>query len=153
MSIEIGRKPRERLDARLDQLKPVDRFKSPPKGWIKALREALGMSGAQFAKRLGVSPQTASAMEKSEVNASIKLETLRKAAEALDCTLVYALVPNTSLQQIVNARARLIAVREISQVSHSMKLEDQLVTTKETEQQIESYIRNDLTERDLWRQP
>ena len=88
MSIEIGRKPRERLDARLDQLKPVDRFKSPPKGWIKALREALGMSGAQFAKRLGVSPQTASAMEKSEVNASIKLETLRKAAEALDCTLV-----------------------------------------------------------------
>lgn len=152
MLIEAGRKPRERLDARLNRLKPVDQFTSPPKGWIKAIREALGMSGAQFAKRLGVSPQTANTLEKSEVSASIKLETLRKAAEALDCTLVYALVPNTSLEETVNARARSIAIREISRVSHTMRLEDQLVANKETEQQIETYVRNELTERDLWSQ-
>ena len=153
MTIEAGRKPRERLDERLNQLKPVGQFKSPPRGWIKAIREALGMSGVQFAKRLGVSPQTANTLEKSEVIASIKLETLRKTAEALDCTLVYALVPNTSLEQTVNARARAIAIQEISRVSHTMKLEDQFVANKEIERQIEFYIRNNLTERDLWRRP
>ena len=73
----------------------------PPKGWIKAIREALGVTGVQFAKRLLVRPQSVDALEKSEANDSIKLEALRRAAEALDCTLVYALVPNTSLGEAV----------------------------------------------------
>jgi predicted DNA-binding mobile mystery protein A len=151
-SIEDGRRARQRLDQRLRPLKPVEQFMVPPKGWIKAIREALGMSGVQFGKRLGVSPQTANALEKSEVNASIKIETLRKAAEALDCTLVYALVPNSSLDQTVKSKAEAIAKAEISRVSHTMKLEDQTVGQNGMAERIEAYTREVLQSRDIWKQ-
>lgn len=146
------RKARERLDAKLMQLQPVKQFQVPPKGWIKAIREALGMSGVQFANRLGVSAQTANALEKSEVNTAIKLETLRKAAEALNCTLVYALVPKVSLEDTVNSRTKKIAKQALKSVSHSMKLEDQSVSAQVSDQQIDDYIQNILKERDIWRQ-
>ena len=87
-------------------MKPEDRFDPPPKGWVRAIREALGMTGVQFARRLRVTPQSAEALEKSEANGTIQLKTLRRAAEALDCRLVYALVPNSSLEDNVAARAR-----------------------------------------------
>ena len=151
-SIEDGRKARQRLDQRLKPLKPVYQFIMPPKGWIKAIREALGMSGVQFAKRLGVSAQTANALEKSEMNASVKIETLRKAAEALDCTLVYALVPNSSLNQTVKNKAEIIAKAEINRVSHTMKLEDQSVGQNDMAEQIETYTREVLQSRDIWKQ-
>ncbi|PZO00607.1 MAG: mobile mystery protein A [Hyphomicrobiales bacterium] len=142
---------RQRLDDRLGRLNPVERFKEPPKGWIKAIREALGMTGVQFAQRLGVRPQTADALERSEATGVIKLATLRRAAEALDCTLVYALVPKTPLERTVNDRARAIAIRDLGRVSHSMKLEAQGTGDADLEARIEAYIRDTLTERDLWR--
>src|SRR3984885_14996073 len=100
---------RKRLDARLVPLND-DRppLPVPPKGWVRAIRDALGMSGVQLAKRLKVSPQTVEAMEKSEAGGTIQLNTLKRAAEALDCTLVYALIPRTSLENTVNNRARQI---------------------------------------------
>ncbi len=93
MKKSMRNKARVRLDERLLPLKPEDRFRVPPKGWIRAIRDAIGMTGVQFAKRLGVRPQSVDGLEKSEANGSIKLDTLRRAAEELDCTLVYALVP------------------------------------------------------------
>ncbi len=152
MTAYAKRKARERLDKKLTQLKPVIQYQVPHKGWIKAIREALGMSGVQLANRLGVSAQTANALEKSEVSASIKLETLRKAAEALNCTLVYALVPKSSLEETVNLRTKMIAKQALKTVSHTMKLEDQSVSAKVSDQQIEDYIQNILKERDIWRQ-
>ncbi len=146
-----NQKARERLDERLMRLKPVSQHQVPHKGWIKAIREALGMSGVQFATRLGVSPQTANTLEKSEASASIKLETLRKAAEALDCTLVYALVPNSSLEETVRFRAETIARQALKGVSHTMKLENQSVRGPVSDQQVEGYIQNILKERDIWR--
>lgn len=153
MRIDTGRKARLRLDERLMRLKPVEQLRVPPQGWIRAIREALGMSGVQFAKRLGVSPQSAHTLERSEANGSIKLETLRKAAEALDCTLVYALVPNTNLVETVDRRARALAKAELNRVSHSMNLEAQGVAGTDSEQQIEDYIRTHLNQRDLWQRP
>jgi predicted DNA-binding mobile mystery protein A len=64
---------------------------------MRAIRDAIGMSGVQLAKKLGVRPQTIEAFERSEATGAIQLKTLRRAAEALDCTLVYALVPKASL--------------------------------------------------------
>ena len=144
---------RKRLDERLAALKPVERFQPPPKGWVRAIRDALGMSGAQLGARLDVRPQTADAIEKSEAAGTIQLNTLRRAAEALDCTLVYALVPNTSLDSAVNARARQIALRHLQRVAHTMKLEDQDTGNADLEERIESYIRSVLKERDLWSEP
>lgn len=150
MKRDSRNKARKRLDERLLPLKPEDRFRAPPKGWIRAIRDALGMTGVQFAAKLGVRPQSVDALEKSEANGSIKLDTLRRAAEALDCTVVYALVPNKSLQEMVRSRARAIAMRDLGRVSHTMKLEAQGTGDADLETRIDAYIRDNLSERDLW---
>jgi predicted DNA-binding mobile mystery protein A len=147
------RRVRQRLDERLLALKPIERFSSPPKGWIKAVRDAVGMTGVQFARRMGIRPQSAEGLEKSESNGSIQLKTLRRAAEALDCTLVYALVPNTALENAVHSRAHKIAMRDLGRVAHTMKLEAQETGDADLNARIEAYIRDELSERDIWNEP
>jgi predicted DNA-binding mobile mystery protein A len=78
---------------------------------------------------------------------------LRRAAEALDCTLVYALVPNDTLEGAVRARARKIALRDLGRVSHTMKLEAQETPDGSTDERLEAYIRDKVKERDLWDKP
>jgi predicted DNA-binding mobile mystery protein A len=85
---------RKHLDARFRALGSANRYASPNRGWIKAIREALGMTTVQLAKRLGVKQPSVTALEQSEAKGTIELATLRRVAEALDCVLVYALVPN-----------------------------------------------------------
>jgi predicted DNA-binding mobile mystery protein A len=147
---QIAERGRQRLDARLVPLNDErKRLLVPPKGWIRAIRDALGMSGVQLAKRLKVSPQTVEAMEKSEAAGTIQLNTLKRAAEALDCTLVYVLIPKTSLENTVRNRARQIATAALARVSHTMKLEDQDTGDEDLEARIEDYIRH-IKDRDLW---
>lgn len=140
---------RTRLDERLSVLRGSE-LAPPPKGWIKAIREALGMTGQQFAARMGIKPPTVIDLEKSEALGTIQLKTLSRAADALGCKLVYALVPKTSLQDAVEARARKIALRALRRVAHTMKLEDQAVAESDLERQIQNYIRNEIKDRDLW---
>jgi predicted DNA-binding mobile mystery protein A len=121
---------RSHLDNRFNRLGPVTRFTPPVRGWIKAVREALGMSSAQLAKRLKVKQPSVIALEQSEAKGAIELATLRRVAAALDCTLVYALVPNKPLDLMVRDRARTFARRRLEPVQHSMLLEDQRVTPK-----------------------
>ena len=109
---------------KLAAIKPVDRFVMPPKGWVRAIRDAIGMTGGQLGRRLGMTAQAVVSLERSEASGKIQLNTLRRAAEAMDCVLVYALVPNTSLNEMVDRRARELALRALRRVSHSMALED-----------------------------
>jgi len=141
---------RRKLDTRLAALKPVDRLQPPPKGWIRSLRNALGMSSAQLGTLLKIRSQSVDDMETNEANGTIRLETLRRVAQALDCTLVYALVPNASLDQLVATRAHVIAANAISVVDHTMALEDQVVPTEGRAESIDDYIRSYISERDLW---
>jgi predicted DNA-binding mobile mystery protein A len=150
MKKDIRERARQRLDERLQAFKAVKDAKTPPKGWVRAIRDAVGMSRVQLAKRLTVRQQSVEKLEASEANESIQLKTLRRAAEALDCTLVYALVPNTSLEGAVRARARQIAMRDLGRVAHTMKLEAQDTGDANLEARIEAYIRDSLRERDLW---
>jgi predicted DNA-binding mobile mystery protein A len=150
MKNDTKARARRRLDERLRLLKPEDRFRPPPRGWVRAIRDALGMTGVQFARRLEIKPQSVDALEQSEASGSIQLRTLRRAAEALDCTLVYALVPNDSLENSVRARARKIALRDLGRVAHTMKLEAQGTADGATDERIHAYIRDNLKERDLW---
>lgn len=152
MKREPRTRARQRLDERLLALKPEDRFQAPPRGWIRAIRDALGMSGVQLASRLAVRPQTVETIEKSEAAGTIQLNTLRRAAEALDCRLVYALVPKSSLQDTVAQRTRNIAIRDLGRVAHSMKLEAQETGDAEIEARIETYIRDMIKDRDLWKE-
>ena len=150
MKRDTRTRARTRLDERLTALKPVERFRPPPKGWIRAIRDAIGMSGSQLGSRLGVSAQTVDALEKSETAGSVQLSTLRRAAEAMDCVLVYALVPRTTLDEAVTARARMIAMKALGRVWHSMKLEAQETGDADLEARIEAYIRDHVKDRDLW---
>lgn len=149
MKPAIRTRARDRLDTRLEALKPLDRFTVPPKGWIRAIRDAIGMTGAQLGKRVGTGAQGILGLERSEASGTIQLNTLRRIAEAMDCVLVYAMVPKTSLTDMVNLRAREIALRALQRVSHSMALEDQHVD-RDLEKRIQSYIDTALRDRDLW---
>lgn len=99
------------------------------------------MTSAQLAGRLGLKQPSVVAIEQSEARGSIQLATLRRVAEALDCSLVYALVPNKPLETTVRDRATLFARRRREPVEHSMMLEDQRVTTKDKEKQLDDIIR------------
>src|SRR5471032_1937430 len=124
---KLAAQSRAQLDGRFKALGPIARYSPPVRGWIKAVREALGMTTAQLARRLGVKQPSVVAFEQSEAKGSIELATLRRVAEALDCSLVYALVPNKPLEETVRARARNFIRRRREPVEHSMLLEDQKV--------------------------
>jgi predicted DNA-binding mobile mystery protein A len=150
MKNDSRHRARQHLDERLAPLKPAGRFHAPPKGWARAVRDALGMSGVQFARRLGIRPQSVEALEASEATGTIQLNTLRRAAEALGCSLVYAIVPNESLEAMVHARARRIALRDLGRVAHTMRLEAQETADADLEARVEAYIRDNVRDRDLW---
>lgn len=106
----------------------------PVGGWVRATREALGMTGAQLARRLGrKASQTIEDMQQSEVSGTIKLETLRELADSMGCRLVYALVPVKPLDQLRKDRAAEVARKTLKRTSHSMKLEAQGIGSKEEE--------------------
>ncbi|MCE2519787.1 MAG: mobile mystery protein A [Alphaproteobacteria bacterium] len=142
--------PRRRLDQRFSSMKPETRYRPPPKGWVRAVRDALGMSGAQLGRRMGVTAQSVADLEKSEASGTIQLNTLRRVAEALDCVVVYALLPRSSLEDMVQGRAREIARKELVRIAHTMDLEARGLSQEEREEQIETFIRDHLRERDLW---
>ena len=118
------------LDQRFAALRPLAKSPRPPKGWLRAVRNALGMTTAQFARRLGVSQPRIVELEQSEASGSVTLNTLQRAAEALDCRLVYALVPQRPLAETVRERAEMLAERQLADIEHTMRLEDQAVTSE-----------------------
>lgn len=138
---QLAAQSRSHLDDRFKELRPVMRYKPPVRGWTKAVREAIGMTTAQLAKRLGVKQPSVIAMEQSEAKGTIELATLRRVAEALDCTLVYALIPNKPLETIVRDRARAFARRRREPVEHSMLLENQKVNVKNAEARVDEIVR------------
>jgi predicted DNA-binding mobile mystery protein A len=140
-SARIAGESRTRLDERFAQLGAAERYRPPARGWIKAIREALGMSTAQLAKRMNVRQPSIVGLEASEEKGSIELATLRRAAEALDCTLVYALIPNKPLGTTVRERARAFLRQRRRPVEHTMLLEDQRVKDSGDDAQIEDAIR------------
>lgn len=126
---------REFKDLRLQQLdrslSPYQAARSvprPSKGWLHVVRQALGVSSGELARRLGTSRQLPLQLEKSEAEDRTTLKSLRAAANALDCDLVYALVPRAgSLHELIENRARAQAKKNVLGVEHSMALEDQAV--------------------------
>lgn len=122
------------LDETLRQFEPLRRIPKPRTGWIRAIRQALGMSSVQLARRLNVTQQAESKMERSERDGTISLASLHHIARALDCELVYALVPRTSLKDTIVAQARRVAAVRLNKVSHTMRLEAQGISSRAEDQ-------------------
>lgn len=124
------------LDATLARWREAVLSPRPSSGWVRAIRDALEMSSAALARRLGVSDSAVRKLEDAESNDAITLGTLRRIAAALDCELQYALVPRQSLDATRTQRAMQIAREQVQSVARSMALEDQTVDPALTEAQI-----------------
>lgn len=127
--------------------------RAPAQGWVSTIRHAVGMSSTQLAGRMRISRQSLEALEAREVAGSATVDALRRAADALDCDLVYALIPRQgSLEAMVTAQARRHAERLVGRAGHTMALEAQTVAESETKQQIAVLTRRLLAEwpRSLW---
>ena len=105
----------------------------PHAGWIRAIRAALGMTQAALAERLGVSRPAVNKLERAERAGHITLAKLDEVAAALGCHVVYALVPNTSLEDTVRLQARAVAASELGYVARTMELEAQAIDDLENE--------------------
>ena len=118
---------RKNIEKRLSPLRDMV-TQRPQRGWIRAIREALGMTTEQLAKRIGVSQPRVIALEKAETEDVVMLKTLREAAAAMDCELVYMLVPRRPLDEVVRACAERRADDELARLHHTMQLENQALT-------------------------
>ncbi len=147
-----NRLARLRLDERFDEIRPFVGQPRPHAGWIRAIRQALGMSGTELAERLGVTPQSVSDMERNEATGSIKLETLERAADALGCDLDYVLMPRRPLEGMVEEQARRKARHHMARIAHHGSLENQALPKEMVEAEIDDLAPGFIDKRGLWSQ-
>lgn len=144
---------REQLDNKLIKLREfaVQGFTSI--GWIKAIREALGMTSGDLASRVGVNQSRIIHMEKAESDGNIKISTLKKIADALDMDFVYGFVPQTSLNEMVNQQAKKIALQKMGRLDQTMRLEMQELSMEEKEKALQDMVDRILVDepKDFWR--
>lgn len=122
-----ARQARRALDDRLTQLGPLTGFATPRNGWVRAIRQALGMTAADLGARMGITRQSVLAMESTEIQGAARIDTLRRAAAAMDCTFIYAFVPNRSLEATVRTQAAKVVDQMARETAQNMALEDQSV--------------------------
>jgi predicted DNA-binding mobile mystery protein A len=108
------------------------------------------MTGRDLAHRLSVSGAAVSQMERSEVDGGIRLDSLRRVADALDCDLVYGLLPRTTLDDTVRRQATARAARDVAMVDQMMRLEAQDLDPAELEHQVRDYADTLIREGRLW---
>lgn len=127
------------MNTRIMQIRALDKKTSSlsdaknivPKGvsWINTVREAIGMTAVQLAKRLGVTQPRIAKMEINEEN--LKLSTMKKVAQAMNCDFVYYFKPKTTFQDIVQIQAKKKAEEILLGINLNMALENQDIQTKE----------------------
>ncbi len=123
----------------------------PKGGWIAAVRKALGMSGAQLARRLGVTNAAVYQHERNEPEGAITLRQMEKVAQALGCRFVYAIVPhaqaedapeenaqaeNGRVKDVLRRQARAKAEALVLRASGHMALEQQTLPPERLQEEI-----------------
>ena len=131
---------REQLDATLKRFSAIKTVTPPRKGWIRAIRDALGISTRQLGDRLGVSKSRITRIEQDEVGESLTLKTMRRIADALDCVFVYGFVPRKTLEDTLRNQAIQVAKKRMSRVAHTMALEDQGLPDDEQKKAFETVV-------------
>ena len=130
----------EQLDRTMQGFELLKNQPSPRKGWIRAIRDVLGMTSKQLAKRLGVAQQRVVRLEQDEVHGKVTLKTMQKTAEAMGCVFVYGVVAKESLEQIVNKQAQLLAAKRMEKSNQMMRLEDQELSKNEQARVMQNLI-------------
>ena len=143
----------QQTDKSLEKWRDTALSLTPKQGWLRTLRTSLGMTQDVMSKRLDISSVSVGKLEKSEANGTITLNSLRRAAEALDCELKYALVPRAPLTEMKQKQALKKAQEQMQSTGHSMKLEAQEVDDS-SQQLIMNELVKDLlegNEKELWK--
>jgi predicted DNA-binding mobile mystery protein A len=143
------------LDDALAKYRLADSMPPPTGGWARSIREALGMTRDQLARRLDVSISTINTLERNEARGKISLDSLQRLARGMDCHVVYAIVPNSgkTLQAIMRERAQSVAQKQMGRVSHTMNLEKQGLNKKQEQRQLQRLVESLLAgnHKRLWR--
>jgi predicted DNA-binding mobile mystery protein A len=143
----------QHLDRKMQLYAVLTKIAMPPTGWIKAIRQAIGMSSQQLGNKLSITRQGVLDMEKREKDGLITIRALREVAKSLDMQLVYGFVPNDgSLEDLIDRKAKELAREIVMRTSQTMKLEDQENSKKRIEKAIQERfiaIRNEMP-KTLW---
>lgn len=148
MNRESRARDRRTLDNRLKKFPKKEEFTVPRQGWIKSIREALGMSAADLGGRMGITRQSVLTLEDSESDGRAGMDSLKRAAKAMDCSFVYAFIPNSSLENILQKQIEKVIAQRMRNVSHSMKLEDQV--TELTDSVYEALVKDLMNSPKVW---
>ena len=129
---------RKQLEARYTSIRKAAPMLQPPRGgWLRSLRNALGMRQQDLGRRLGVSRQAIAELERREADEAVTLGTLREAARALGAELHYVIVPVRPVHETLEDRATRVARFMAGQVHHSMRMEDQATGAAEQRARVE----------------
>lgn len=121
----------------LDERLPA-KIRIPACGWVRTIRQALGMSLKQLAKKIEVDESTLSRLEKNESEGKVTLNSLKKMADGMDCDVVYTLIPREkSFQKMVLKQAMKYVRNKGMKVGQSMILEEQQVDRVKLEESYE----------------
>ncbi len=122
---------RKQLDERFETVRSVDLREVPRGGWVRTIREALQMTSRALGRRIGVSQSAVSQLEARERAETITLASLQRLATGLDCQLVYALIPRSTLRGTMRRQARRRARSMVEAVARSMELEGQGISDED----------------------
>ena len=143
----------QQLNSKMLAFASLQKVAPPQTGWIKAIRNAIGMSMLQLGKRLSITKQSVQDIERREKDGTITIKALKETAKALDMQLIYGFVPNDgSLEALIERKAKELATQIVLRTSNTMKLEDQENSKQRIEKAIEeraAVIKNEMP-KNLW---
>jgi predicted DNA-binding mobile mystery protein A len=117
---------RQQLERSLKSFANAKREPRPHRGWLRAIREGLGLSLEDVAHKAKDTRQHIRRFELAEAADRISLQSLRRLAEAMDCELVYAIVPKSGrITELAERRTRDQAMEDVLDVENTMALENQ----------------------------
>jgi predicted DNA-binding mobile mystery protein A len=116
-------------------------LKNPPEGWLRTVRKALGMSGAQLATKMGVTRARIAQAEHAELSGGATLKSMQAAAEAMGCRFVYAVVPEKRIEDLITTQARKKAIALVATASTQMALESQTLPDAKIAEEVERLTR------------
>ena len=141
--MSVNRTVREQYQSVVDHAAlHTEAFRTPPEGWLRTARKALGMSGAQLARRMGVTRARISNAEKDELRGAVTLQSMQTAAEAMGCRFVYAIVPPGTVEDLIASQARKKAAALVGAAGTHMALEAQVLPDDKIAQKITSLARD-----------
>ena len=131
---------REQLDNKIRPLRSLEASGMPQQGWIRTIREALGLSARQLGKRGGFDQSRISRLENAEKNGNLKVSSLQKIAKGLNMRFVYGFVPEGSLEEMVTAQAKKVALKRLKTLNATMRLEKQGLSNEEQKKALDDMI-------------